>query len=56
MDGDKVELECTGLGRLAFNIRDELKRSWLRETRLDRQQKGKEGPTPQVSGKYAPNA
>lgn len=56
MDGDKVELECTGLGRLAFNIRDELKRSWLRETRLDRQQAGKEGPTPQVSGKYAPNA
>ena len=54
MDGDKVELECTGLGRLAFNIRDDLKRTWLRETRLDRQQAGKEGPTPQVSGKYAP--
>jgi 2-keto-4-pentenoate hydratase/2-oxohepta-3-ene-1,7-dioic acid hydratase in catechol pathway len=56
MDGDKVELECSGLGRLAFNIRDDLKRTWLRETRLDRQQAGKEGPTPQVSGKYAPNA
>jgi 2-keto-4-pentenoate hydratase/2-oxohepta-3-ene-1,7-dioic acid hydratase in catechol pathway len=54
MDGDKVELECSGLGRLAFNIRDDLKRTWLRETRLDRQQAGKEGPTPQVSGKYAP--
>jgi 2-keto-4-pentenoate hydratase/2-oxohepta-3-ene-1,7-dioic acid hydratase in catechol pathway len=56
MDGDKVELECSGLGRLAFNIRDDLKRTWLRETRLDRQQAGKEGPTPQVSGKHAPNA
>jgi len=54
MDGDKVELECSGLGRLAFNIRDDLKRTWLRETRLDRQQAGKEGPTLQVSGKYAP--
>ncbi|HUB45272.1 MAG TPA: fumarylacetoacetate hydrolase family protein, partial [Acetobacteraceae bacterium] len=54
MDGDKVELECSGLGRLVFNIRDDLKRTWLRETRLDRQQAGKEGPTPQVSGKYAP--
>jgi 2-keto-4-pentenoate hydratase/2-oxohepta-3-ene-1,7-dioic acid hydratase in catechol pathway len=56
MDGDKVELECSGLGRLSFNIRDDLKRTWLRETRLDRQQAGKEGPTPQVSGKYAPSA
>jgi 2-keto-4-pentenoate hydratase/2-oxohepta-3-ene-1,7-dioic acid hydratase in catechol pathway len=54
MDGDKVELECSGLGRLVFNIRDDLKRTWLRETRLDRQQAGKEGPTPQVTGKYAP--
>ena len=53
MDGDVVELETQGLGRLSFNIKDELKRTWLRETRLDRQQKGSEGPTPQVSGKYA---
>ena len=53
MDGDVVELETQGLGRLRFGIRDELKRTWLRETRLDRQQKGLEGPTPQVSGKYA---
>ncbi len=55
MDGDTVELECSGLGKLTFKIRDDLKRTWLRETRLDRQQAGKEGPTPQVSGKYAPN-
>ena len=56
MDGDKVELECSGVGRLAFNVRDDLKRTWLRETRLDRQRAGKDGPTPQVSGKYAPGA
>ncbi|MDR3538091.1 MAG: fumarylacetoacetate hydrolase family protein [Acetobacteraceae bacterium] len=56
MDGDVVELETQGLGRLRFNIRDDLKRSWLRETRQDRKEKGQEGPTPQVSGKYAPNA
>lgn len=56
MDGDTVELECAGLGRLSFNIRDDLKRKWSRETRLDRQKAGKDGPTPQVSGKYAPDA
>ena len=54
MNGDVVELETQGLGKLRFNVRDELKRVWLRETRLDRQRAGKEGPTPQVSGKYAP--
>jgi 2-keto-4-pentenoate hydratase/2-oxohepta-3-ene-1,7-dioic acid hydratase in catechol pathway len=53
MDGDVVELETQGLGRLRFNIRDDLKRTWLRETRLDRQKQKAEGPTPQVSGKYA---
>jgi 2-keto-4-pentenoate hydratase/2-oxohepta-3-ene-1,7-dioic acid hydratase in catechol pathway len=55
MDGDVVELETQGLGRLSFNIKDELKRTWLRETRLDRQKKQQEGPTPQISGKYAKN-
>jgi len=53
MDGDVVELETQGLGRLRFNIRDELKRTWSRETRLDRQKKGAEGRTQQVTGKYA---
>jgi 2-keto-4-pentenoate hydratase/2-oxohepta-3-ene-1,7-dioic acid hydratase in catechol pathway len=53
MDGDVVELETQGLGRLRFNIRDELKRTWSRETRLDRQKKGAEGPTNQLTGKYA---
>jgi 2-keto-4-pentenoate hydratase/2-oxohepta-3-ene-1,7-dioic acid hydratase in catechol pathway len=53
-DGDTVELETEGLGRLRFNVRDELKRTWLRETRLDRQKKGHNSPTPQLTGKYAP--
>jgi 2-keto-4-pentenoate hydratase/2-oxohepta-3-ene-1,7-dioic acid hydratase in catechol pathway len=53
MDGDVVELETQGLGKLHFTIRDDLKRTWSRETRLDRQQKGEEGPTHQISGKYA---
>jgi 2-keto-4-pentenoate hydratase/2-oxohepta-3-ene-1,7-dioic acid hydratase in catechol pathway len=53
MDGDVVELECEGLGRLRFNVRDDLKRTWARETRLQRQEQGQEGTTPQLSGKYA---
>src|SRR5207302_1829579 len=53
MDGDVVELECAGMGRLRFGIRDDLKRTWKRETRLQRQEQGVEGPTPQVTGKYA---
>src|SRR6059036_3582096 len=53
-DGDVVEVETEGLGKLRFNIRDALKRTWDRETRLDRQQKGQEGTTPQLSGKHAP--
>jgi 2-keto-4-pentenoate hydratase/2-oxohepta-3-ene-1,7-dioic acid hydratase in catechol pathway len=53
MDGDVVELETEGLGRLRFNVRDDLERTWARETRLDRQQRGLEGTTPQLGGKYA---
>jgi 2-keto-4-pentenoate hydratase/2-oxohepta-3-ene-1,7-dioic acid hydratase in catechol pathway len=53
-NGDRVELEVEGLGRLRFNVRDDLKRTWSRETRLDRQQKGQEGTTPQLTGKHAP--
>ena len=53
-DGDVVELETEGLGRLRFNVRDDLKRTWARETRLERQQKKAEGvTTPQLTGKYA---
>ena len=52
-NGDRIELETEGLGRLRFNVRDDLKRTWARETRLDRQNTGQEGTTPQLSGKYA---
>ena len=52
-DGDRVELEVAGLGRLHINIRDELKRRWGRETRLQRQEQGHDTPTPQIEGKYA---
>jgi 2-keto-4-pentenoate hydratase/2-oxohepta-3-ene-1,7-dioic acid hydratase in catechol pathway len=52
-DGDKVELEVEGLGRLHINVKDDLKRKWSRETRLDRQTRGEQGTTPQIEGKYA---
>ena len=50
---DRVELEVQGLGTLQFNVQDDLKRSWDRTTRLEMQEQGKEGTTPQLSGKYA---
>jgi hypothetical protein len=31
-------------------IRDDLKRTWARETRLQEQEKGLEGQTPQLTG------
>ncbi|UCD09964.1 MAG: fumarylacetoacetate hydrolase family protein [Dehalococcoidales bacterium] len=52
-DGDSIEMEIEGLGRLNFKVRDDLKRTWARETRFERQQKGLEGFTPQLTGKYA---
>jgi 2-keto-4-pentenoate hydratase/2-oxohepta-3-ene-1,7-dioic acid hydratase in catechol pathway len=53
-NGDLIEIETEGLGRLRFHVQDDLKRTWARETRLDRQEKGLEGTTPQLEGKYAP--
>jgi 2-keto-4-pentenoate hydratase/2-oxohepta-3-ene-1,7-dioic acid hydratase in catechol pathway len=52
-DGDRVEIETDGLGRLVVGVKDELKRTWARETRLERTQKGLKGYTPQLTGKYA---
>ena len=52
-NGDTVELEIDGLGRLTVKIRDDLNRTWARETRLEREQKGLKGYTPQLTGKYA---
>ena len=56
MDGDEIELEIGGLGRLRVSVRDDLKRTWKRETRHDRRLQGNSGPTPQLTGKYAPEA
>ena len=60
MDGDKIELETEGLGRLTFDVKDELKRKWARKTRLQMHEAAKEKTpgnypdfTPQLSGKYA---
>src|SRR6195256_7091861 len=60
IDGDKIEIETEGLGRLTFNIKDELKRKWERKTRLQMHEAAKEKTagnypdiTPQAEGKYA---
>ena len=60
MDGDTIELETEGLGRLKFGVRDELKRTWARKTRLQMHEEAKEKTaglypdiTPQLTGKYA---
>ena len=39
-DGNKIELEVEGCGRLVISVADGLKRSWPRETRLQRQEQG----------------
>jgi 2-keto-4-pentenoate hydratase/2-oxohepta-3-ene-1,7-dioic acid hydratase in catechol pathway len=55
MDGDKIELTCEGCGTLHISIRDDLKRTWARITRLQHKQSGAEGVhTKQTGGKYAP--
>ena len=54
MDGDKIELTVEKIGTLKFNVKDELKRTWARTTRLQHKESGKEGAhTPQLTGKYA---
>jgi 2-keto-4-pentenoate hydratase/2-oxohepta-3-ene-1,7-dioic acid hydratase in catechol pathway len=56
-DGDRIELESEGLGRLRFEVRNALQRTWSRDTRLQHHEKGLEGPaTPQLTGKYAPRS
>jgi 2-keto-4-pentenoate hydratase/2-oxohepta-3-ene-1,7-dioic acid hydratase in catechol pathway len=53
-DGDVVELETDGLGSLRIQVKDELKRTWSRERRIDRAEKGLSNTiAPQLSGKYA---
>ena len=52
-DGDRIDMEVEGLGTLTFSVRDDLKRTWARTTRLEMAEQGIEGTTPQISGKYA---
>lgn len=52
-DGDSIEMEIEGLGRLNLGVRDDLKRTWGRETRHEWESAGNEGTTPQLTGKYA---
>jgi 2-keto-4-pentenoate hydratase/2-oxohepta-3-ene-1,7-dioic acid hydratase in catechol pathway len=52
-DGDIIEIETEGMGRLTFNIKDDLKRTWTPETRLERQDRGDAGTATQLTGKYA---
>jgi 2-keto-4-pentenoate hydratase/2-oxohepta-3-ene-1,7-dioic acid hydratase in catechol pathway len=60
MDGDTIEQEIDGLGRLKFTVKDALKRGWARKTRLKMHEEAKEKTagsypdiTPQLTGKYA---
>jgi 2-keto-4-pentenoate hydratase/2-oxohepta-3-ene-1,7-dioic acid hydratase in catechol pathway len=54
MDGDSIDIETEGLGRLSFKVRDDLKRTWARQTRLQREQAKEPGVhTPQLTGKYS---
>jgi 2-keto-4-pentenoate hydratase/2-oxohepta-3-ene-1,7-dioic acid hydratase in catechol pathway len=52
-DGDTLELECTGLGRLTVAVRDDLKRTWPRDTRSEREARGLPSLCEQLTGKYA---
>ncbi len=52
-DGDRIDMTIEGLGTLTFNVQDDLKRTWARTTRLEMAEQGREGTTPQISGKYA---
>jgi 2-keto-4-pentenoate hydratase/2-oxohepta-3-ene-1,7-dioic acid hydratase in catechol pathway len=52
-NGDVIELEVEGLGRLKIGVSDSLKRTWVRESRLEREQQGLDPIAPQLSGKYA---
>lgn len=62
-DGDLIELECEGMGRLRIFAKDDLKRTWTRLTRLQENEKraavGEKwaptgAPATQLTGKYAP--
>ncbi|MGH7074946.1 MAG: fumarylacetoacetate hydrolase family protein [Stellaceae bacterium] len=54
MDGDRIALTIEKVGTLHIGIKDDLKRSWERVTRLQHREQGGQGAhTPQTGGKYA---
>ena len=62
-DGNKIELEVEGMGRLHIDVKDDLKREWPTETRLDRLEAARSrgenagyvgSTTVQTGGKYTP--
>jgi 2-keto-4-pentenoate hydratase/2-oxohepta-3-ene-1,7-dioic acid hydratase in catechol pathway len=53
-DADVVELETQGLGKLRIKVKDDLKRTWSRERRIDRHKQGLKTVAPQLTGKYSP--
>jgi len=54
MDGDKIELTIEKIGTLHIGVKDDLKRTWARTTRLQHKEQGGEGPhTAQLTGKHA---
>src|ERR1700737_3832326 len=46
MDGDKIVLACEGCGTLHITVRDDLKRTWSRITRLQHKQSGADSLAP----------
>jgi 2-keto-4-pentenoate hydratase/2-oxohepta-3-ene-1,7-dioic acid hydratase in catechol pathway len=54
-DGNLIEIECEGLGRLHIKVQDDLKRTWDTQTRRQRVDAGLEAMAPQLTGKYAPS-
>jgi 2-keto-4-pentenoate hydratase/2-oxohepta-3-ene-1,7-dioic acid hydratase in catechol pathway len=60
MNGDRIELEIERVGKLVFNVRDDLERKWERVTRLQMHERAAQKTpgaypdiTPQIAGKYA---
>jgi hypothetical protein len=61
MDGDKIDLDIEGVGKLSVTVKDELNRKWERVTRLQMHERAAQKTpgaypdiTPQTSGKHAP--
>lgn len=50
--GDKIELEVEKVGKLSITVHDDLKRTWGRDTRLERAGMTPD-TSPQLTGKYA---